>query len=120
MFIVLGTCLIDIVCDSCSISEVELLFVMAIPEGSRVNGVHNVNMATSNTSVMESTPKKAVLHGSRGHSRDDDEKAPKGTSPTLDRINLESWEGASKKPEANSLLALFKAFVTAFVKFWSE
>ncbi|GAB2222648.1 hypothetical protein Droror1_Dr00016768 [Drosera rotundifolia] len=91
------------------------------PEGSRVNGVNNVNTATCNTSVMESAPKKAVLHGNRVDSRDDvDEKAPKETSPTLDRINLESWEGASKKPEANPLLALFKAFVTAFVKFWAE
>ncbi|CAK9159637.1 unnamed protein product [Ilex paraguariensis] len=46
-----------------------------------------------------------------------------GSSVTFDRINLESWEGKSVKslgPETNPLLALFKAFVAAFVKFWSE
>ncbi|CAN6703714.1 unnamed protein product [Malus baccata var. baccata] len=47
----------------------------------------------------------------------------KGSKPTLDRINLESWEGASKKskrPEGNPLWDVFKAFLDAFVKFWSE
>ncbi|CAB4299491.1 unnamed protein product [Prunus armeniaca] len=47
----------------------------------------------------------------------------KGSSPTLDRINLESWEGRSKKsakPEGNPLWDVFKAFIDAFVKFWSE
>ncbi|KAM1363086.1 hypothetical protein EV2_028814 [Malus domestica] len=46
----------------------------------------------------------------------------KGSKPTLDRINLESWEGASKttRPEGNSLWDVFKAFLEAFVKFWSE
>ncbi|GAB4836338.1 hypothetical protein Ancab_001253 [Ancistrocladus abbreviatus] len=45
-----------------------------------------------------------------------------GSTPTLDRVDLESWEGASIKSsqrEDNPLLALFKAFVSAFVKFWS-
>ncbi|KAM1262926.1 hypothetical protein ACFX13_028663 [Malus domestica] len=46
----------------------------------------------------------------------------KGSKPTLDRINLESWEGASKKtrPEGNPLWDVFKAFLDALVKFWSE
>ncbi|KAK9283962.1 hypothetical protein L1049_012220 [Liquidambar formosana] len=47
----------------------------------------------------------------------------KGSNPTLDRINLESWDGVSKKPaesETNPLMAFLKAFVAAFVKFWSE
>ncbi|XP_068330812.1 uncharacterized protein [Pyrus communis] len=47
----------------------------------------------------------------------------KGSKPTLDRINLESWEGASKKskrPEGNPLWDVFKVFLDAFVKFWSE
>uniref|UniRef100_A0A5B6YTX9 AT3G52170-like helix-turn-helix domain-containing protein n=1 Tax=Davidia involucrata TaxID=16924 RepID=A0A5B6YTX9_DAVIN len=41
----------------------------------------------------------------------------KGSNPTLDRINLESWEAKSDKsagPETNPLLA----FVAVFVKFW--
>ncbi|OVA19467.1 hypothetical protein BVC80_9057g43 [Macleaya cordata] len=42
---------------------------------------------------------------------------------TLNRINLESWEGASRKPEkteANPAWAAVKAFITAFVRFWTE
>lgn len=41
---------------------------------------------------------------------------------TVDRIYLESWDGAAKnsaKREPNPLLAVFKVFVDAFVKFWS-
>ncbi|KAJ8766108.1 hypothetical protein K2173_020624 [Erythroxylum novogranatense] len=48
---------------------------------------------------------------------------PKGNNPQLDRINLGSWDGASKSPveaETNPFWAIFKGFVTAFVKFWSE
>ncbi|XP_039028511.1 uncharacterized protein LOC120162425 isoform X1 [Hibiscus syriacus] len=47
----------------------------------------------------------------------------KGSNKTLDRINLESWEGTSKgaaESETNPLLAIFKSFVAAFMKFWSE
>ncbi|KAL3523529.1 hypothetical protein ACH5RR_016363 [Cinchona calisaya] len=47
----------------------------------------------------------------------------KGNNSKLDRINLESWEGTSEKAagsETNPLLAFVKAFVTAFVKFWTE
>lgn len=46
-----------------------------------------------------------------------------GSNPTIDRINLEAWEKASRNSaarETNPLLAIFKSFVTAFVKFWSE
>ncbi|KAK7356565.1 hypothetical protein VNO80_15839 [Phaseolus coccineus] len=41
---------------------------------------------------------------------------------TVDRIYLESWDGAAKnsaKREPNPLLAVLKVFVDAFVKFWS-
>ncbi|KAI9088263.1 hypothetical protein K1719_029984 [Acacia pycnantha] len=44
-------------------------------------------------------------------------------NPTLERINLESWDGKPKKSmkqEVNPILAVFRAFVDAFVKFWSE
>ncbi|XP_021763870.1 uncharacterized protein LOC110728538 [Chenopodium quinoa] len=47
-----------------------------------------------------------------------DGKPTVGSSPPLDRIDLESWK-ASKK-EDNPLLTIFKAFVDAFVRFWSE
>ncbi|XP_021618953.1 uncharacterized protein LOC110619715 isoform X2 [Manihot esculenta] len=46
----------------------------------------------------------------------------KGKNPTLDRINIKSWEGASKNPaesETNPVLAIFKSFLAAFKKIWS-
>ncbi|XP_022134345.1 uncharacterized protein LOC111006625 isoform X2 [Momordica charantia] len=52
-----------------------------------------------------------------------DSGSQKQTIPTLNRINLESWEEMSKNPsnpESNPLLEILKAFVSAFVKFWSE
>ncbi|GFP94259.1 hypothetical protein PHJA_001570400, partial [Phtheirospermum japonicum] len=53
----------------------------------------------------------------------DNTSLPKDNNPTLDRINLETWEGTSKKstrPESNPLLALAKAFISSFVRFWTE
>ncbi|XP_050386624.1 uncharacterized protein LOC126802944 [Argentina anserina] len=47
----------------------------------------------------------------------------KGSNPTLDRINLESWQRASKKSEKREgkpFWAVFKEYIDAFVKFWSE
>ncbi|KAL8145919.1 hypothetical protein AgCh_003885 [Apium graveolens] len=47
----------------------------------------------------------------------------KSSDPTLDRINLESWETTTERsggPQNNSLLSFVKACITAFVKFWSE
>ncbi|KAJ6323069.1 hypothetical protein OIU77_012824 [Salix suchowensis] len=47
----------------------------------------------------------------------------KGSNPTLNRINLESWGAASKnqpEPETNPLWAFIKSFLAAFVRFWSE
>ncbi|KAE9589830.1 hypothetical protein Lal_00021635 [Lupinus albus] len=45
------------------------------------------------------------------------------SNPTLDRINLDSWQGKPKnsaKEECNPLLAILKVFVDGFIKFWSE
>ncbi|XP_042951453.1 uncharacterized protein LOC122287746 isoform X3 [Carya illinoinensis] len=46
----------------------------------------------------------------------------KGSNPTLDRINLESWKTTrrSGKAENNPILDTIKAFVVAFIKFWTE
>ncbi|KAF3434115.1 hypothetical protein FNV43_RR25218 [Rhamnella rubrinervis] len=44
------------------------------------------------------------------------------SNPTLNRINLESWEVASRntaKPEGNPFLTFVRSFLAAFVKFWS-
>ncbi|CAI0442520.1 unnamed protein product [Linum tenue] len=44
--------------------------------------------------------------------------------PTLDRINIRSWQRSSRRipsqAETNPLWSAFQAFVSAFVKFWSE
>ncbi|XP_052198483.1 uncharacterized protein LOC127805760 [Diospyros lotus] len=45
------------------------------------------------------------------------------SNPTLDRMNLESWNVESERsvePETNPLMAFFRSFIAAFVKFWSE
>ncbi|KAG6734300.1 hypothetical protein I3842_01G266400 [Carya illinoinensis] len=46
----------------------------------------------------------------------------KGSNPTLDRINLESWKTTrrSGKAENNPILDTIKAFLVAFIKFWTE
>ncbi|CAF2019890.1 unnamed protein product [Brassica napus] len=46
----------------------------------------------------------------------------KGNIATLNQIKLESWKGQSNVagPETNPLLVVLKAFLTAFVKFWSK
>ncbi|XP_057476037.1 uncharacterized protein LOC130764020 [Actinidia eriantha] len=63
------------------------------------------------------------IGGKSNHGIDNVVGAPKGSNPTLDRMNLQSWDKTSTKsakPEANPLLAFFKSFIAAFVKFWSE
>ncbi|XP_044507165.1 uncharacterized protein LOC123226698 [Mangifera indica] len=47
----------------------------------------------------------------------------KGSNPKLERIKIESWDGASRncaEKETNPLLDAFKSFINAFIKFWSE
>lgn len=62
----------------------------------------------------------------RGKSSDrENSSVAKGNNPTLDRINLETWDGAAKKStqpetESNPLLVLVKAIISSFVKFWTE
>ncbi|KAL3630103.1 hypothetical protein CASFOL_023087 [Castilleja foliolosa] len=53
----------------------------------------------------------------------DNTSLPKENNPTLDRINLETWEGTSNKSnrhESNPLVAFVRAFISSFVKFWTE
>ncbi|KAJ8422389.1 hypothetical protein Cgig2_024807 [Carnegiea gigantea] len=71
---------------------------------------------TSNKITSEA-PVSAVANGSYIQGN----RAMSGPSATLDRIDLESWESKeTSNQETNPLLAFFKAFVDAFVKFWSE
>ncbi|MBA0792675.1 hypothetical protein Gohar_017152 [Gossypium harknessii] len=80
------------------------------------NGVHPKNHGT-----YESTSERAIAVESKVDAQHVNSK--KGSSKTLDRINLESWEGTSKssaESETNPLWTIFKSFVTAFINFWSE
>ncbi|XP_047967307.1 uncharacterized protein LOC125211519 isoform X2 [Salvia hispanica] len=89
--------------DAGSIGELES--EDSLPDGAK---------ASSSTKTMMSENSTAVV----GKSTD-----AKGNNPTLDRINIETWDGAAKKspqPESNPLLALVKSIISSFVKFWTE
>ncbi|KAL1532102.1 hypothetical protein AAHA92_32158 [Salvia divinorum] len=95
--------------DAGSIGQLESM--VSLPDGAK---------ASSSTKTLISENSTAVAGKSRD--RDDNSKA-KGNNPTLDRINLETWDGAAKKspqPESNPLLALVKSIISSFVKFWTE
>ncbi|KAF7827597.1 uncharacterized protein G2W53_018761 [Senna tora] len=85
------------------------------------DGIHTKNLTNSTESkTMEEKLEKVNEHGVNGQLGGNSQKR---NTATLDRINLESWDGTPKnsvKREVNPLLAIFKAFVDAFVKFWSE
>ncbi|XP_022939659.1 uncharacterized protein LOC111445486 [Cucurbita moschata] len=76
----------------------------------------NLNKAFSNSFDQTSKTKEET-------GIENEVEAEQNGGSTLNRINLESWEGMSKnssKPKNNPLLEIFKAFIGAFVKFWSE
>lgn len=76
----------------------------------------------SNSSREESkTPKANVIFNEAGVLNKG--TFQNGSNPTIDRINLEAWEKASRNSAetgTHPLVAIFKSFVTAFIKFWSE
>ncbi|KAI4352649.1 hypothetical protein L6164_006880 [Bauhinia variegata] len=87
------------------------------------DGFGSKNLTNSYTGETEAT--KAVQKNANDQRADSQlgSSYQKRSSQTLDRINLESWDGAHKKsvkPEANPFLTIFRALVDAFVKFWSD
>lgn len=85
------------------------------------NGIENPNGNISSSSEGQPISEEVALKRESGirHSG----RSLKASDPTLDRINLESWEATADRSnvsETNSLLGFVKAFITAFVKFWSE
>ncbi|XWS56356.1 hypothetical protein CRYUN_Cryun09bG0079100 [Craigia yunnanensis] len=86
------------------------------------NGIHpKIHGTYTGSNNGESTSEGAVVFESIIDVQHVNSK--KGSNKTLDRINLESWEGTSKsaaESETNSLWAFFKSFITSFMKFWSE
>ncbi|CAI9296183.1 unnamed protein product [Lactuca saligna] len=91
-------------------------------EEKNVNGAYTPNLHT--ISVQQSTledddERNANFNKSSDHSNSQKRR----TTATLNRINLESWEAASKKSsrtETHRFVTFIKAFITAFVKFWSD
>ncbi|XWS66255.1 hypothetical protein CRYUN_Cryun05aG0183900 [Craigia yunnanensis] len=85
-------------------------------------GIHpKIHGTYTGSSSGESTSEGAVVVESKVDVQHVNSK--KGSNKTLDRINLESWQGTSKsaaESETNSLWAIFKSFIASFMKFWSE
>ncbi|XP_011094473.1 uncharacterized protein LOC105174166 [Sesamum indicum] len=101
-------------------SEPSVLDVGDVTDLQSKDSLPDGTKASSSTQPLISEGLSAV-----GRKSSDQEKSssPKGPNSTLDRINLETWERASKKstqPESNPLLALVKAIISSFVKFWTE
>ncbi|XP_011024303.1 PREDICTED: uncharacterized protein LOC105125518 isoform X4 [Populus euphratica] len=93
----------------------------AIAETKVIDAQNGFQAKSSTVGSSQSIAKEVEMkdEASFQHSQD----SQKQSSPTLNRINLESWGGASKnrpEPETNPLLAIFKSFLAALVKFWSE
>ncbi|KAG6391508.1 hypothetical protein SASPL_149264 [Salvia splendens] len=89
--------------DAGSIGELES--EDSLPDGAKASSSTKMLMSENSTAVVE----KSI--------------DAKGNNPTLDKINLETWDGAAKKspqPESNPLLALVKSIISSFVKFWTE
>ncbi|KAF3590421.1 hypothetical protein DY000_02026539 [Brassica cretica] len=85
------------------------LAVLEVHSGSCKNDIARSEV----TSVEKATVEKKKFDASCSQ---------KGNIATLNRIKLESWKGQSNVagPETNPLLVVLKAFLTAFVKFWSK
>ncbi|KAA8539218.1 hypothetical protein F0562_025910 [Nyssa sinensis] len=88
------------------------------------NGIHSKNLNNTNTSSSceQSISDEAVVIKNKSDVQHGAGPV-KGNSSTLERTSLESWKVTSEKSagqETNPLLALLKAFMVAFVKFWSE
>lgn len=84
-------------------------------------GIENLDAATSGSFKGQSISEEVIATGKK--SRIQNGSSSKKSEPTLDRINLESWEATTDRSngsETNSLLGFVKACITAFMKFWSE
>lgn len=94
-----------------SASKPSVLDASDIPElKTMVSDVAKTSSTTETLIIEEST-----TVGGKSSDREN--------NPTLDRINLETWDGAAKKstqPESNPLLVIVKAIISSFVKFWTE
>ncbi|KAJ9159867.1 hypothetical protein P3X46_025326 [Hevea brasiliensis] len=98
----------------------------AITETKVVNASNGTQTATLNRTYASTNSSEPITQKEVTGNKADVQhsgNSQKGNNPTLDRINIKSWEGASKNPaesETNPVLAIFKSFIAAFKKFWSE
>ncbi|PON49532.1 hypothetical protein PanWU01x14_229440 [Parasponia andersonii] len=109
---------------SSDVTSVTLEKSQAISEAKAVNSPNGINVKYLDSSGGMREPLKTEKKlNDNGVDAQQGCSPQKGSNPTLDRINLESWGGSYKnpaKPEGNPVWAVFKAFINAFVKFWSE
>ncbi|GLT70195.1 hypothetical protein SLA2020_422910 [Shorea laevis] len=91
---------------------------------SSPDGIHTKSDSTLNENASEeSTTQEAVLVEKKRAHLQHNANSLKTSNGTLDRINLKSWEATARgnaSSETNPLLAFFKSFIAAFLKFWSE
>ncbi|CAN4115008.1 unnamed protein product [Withania somnifera] len=79
--------------------------------------------SSSNSGTSKKPAADKLIEGKGKASTQHGTGPQKGSNSPLDRIHLETWKGSSaksRKRETNPLLELLKAYVTAFVKFWTE
>ncbi|PIN24434.1 hypothetical protein CDL12_02838 [Handroanthus impetiginosus] len=85
------------------------------------NMVLNPQSPSRASNSMELLTLKDSTAVGKKSSDEDDSTLPKGNNP--EKINVETSGGASKnsiQPESNPILVLVKAFISSFVKFWTE
>ncbi|WCJ19215.1 DNA binding [Euphorbia peplus] len=98
-----------------AIAEAKVVNASNVTETKGINGTYasaKITEPTSNEEVI--IEKKADI--------DHSSSSEKKNNPTLDRINLESWQVETKtpqKPPTNPVVAAFKSIVAAIVKFLS-
>ncbi|KAK1396539.1 DNA binding [Heracleum sosnowskyi] len=89
---------------------------------SAPNGRENTEAALSSGHQGQSISEEVIATGKKSGIQNGS-SSKKSSDPTLDRINLESWEATTDRsggPQTNPLLSFVKACITAFVKLWSE
>ncbi|KAF9594660.1 hypothetical protein IFM89_034343 [Coptis chinensis] len=91
---------------------------------SDAENVYIKNSKSTSSNQEESLSQEAAAIKTEGDMQKPNALSTKeGKSSTLNRIKLESWEGSSRKTAeagSNPVLAVFKAFVAALVKFWTD
>ncbi|KHN00938.1 hypothetical protein glysoja_000606 [Glycine soja] len=95
-----------------------------ISQSQMIDGVKTSTQTNNLSKTCKPSEEDGSLLKADKHRVDDQlgGNSQRRSNTTVDRINLESWDGAAKnsaKQEPNPLLAVLKVFVDAFVKFWS-